>query len=346
VHGEAAIGNVPPELRPLVARCLLTDAAARPTTDDLLGELGEAAPVQGWLEWQGTGEEPATKTVPSGTWSSGAAFAGQPAGEMLVSPAAPDGNALPSAPEDVVRTGAPGPVSNVSAASNEIPGLAASKTSRAEGPPADAGADGAALGHTPAGSIGWLFPDPSDAPGRGPTPPFRDGRRRRIALVAAGVVGVLIVVALAIWLVPRLNPNPAVAGGPAASSPAASAPAQPTSSPSPDPKPQTSGGASPFFGSGPAQVVIGFFEAIDKRQWGTAWALGGDHLYSSASAFIAAWSKISHVSVTVLGVRGHTVLARVVATSPSGTSQVLRQAFVVENGAIVSREAAPAGAVG
>jgi eukaryotic-like serine/threonine-protein kinase len=61
VYGMAATGNVPAALRSLVERCLAKDPADRPTTDDLLAELGYAAPADGWLAWHGVVSPPARK---------------------------------------------------------------------------------------------------------------------------------------------------------------------------------------------------------------------------------------------------------------------------------------------
>jgi eukaryotic-like serine/threonine-protein kinase len=49
VYGTAALGHVPTELRPLIERCLAKDAAARPTTEQLLAEVGQAELAKGWL---------------------------------------------------------------------------------------------------------------------------------------------------------------------------------------------------------------------------------------------------------------------------------------------------------
>jgi serine/threonine protein kinase len=59
VYGTAATGSVPAELRSLVERCLAKDPADRPTADDLLAELGCAAPADGWLAWDGVVRPPA-----------------------------------------------------------------------------------------------------------------------------------------------------------------------------------------------------------------------------------------------------------------------------------------------
>lgn len=52
VYGAAATGNVPAELRPLIERCLAKDPDARPTTDQLLAELGSPEPGEDWLTWE------------------------------------------------------------------------------------------------------------------------------------------------------------------------------------------------------------------------------------------------------------------------------------------------------
>jgi hypothetical protein len=377
VHGEAAIGNVPLELRRLVAHCLLSDPAARPTTDQLLGQLGQAAPVQGWLEWQATSEEPTwhetgeepagqpPNTVSSAAWGRGAVIADQPADEMPAGPAGPAAHdddglpavpadvVLPAVPADVVLAGMPERVSDVSAAGSGPPGFVASDPGRAEALPPDAVAGATPLSPSPAGSMRWLFPDPSDAPSGAATPAFRDGRRRRASLAAVCVLGVVILVALALWLVPRLDPNPPTGLGvgappsaqPTSPSPQGRAPRTPgADAPSAD----ISSGASTLSASemGTARVVVDFFAAISDRRWDLAWALGGDHLYASTDALEAAWAHVSQVHASILGVRGHTVLARITATNLDGTGMVLTQAFVVNDGAIVSRENPPPGAAG
>jgi hypothetical protein len=84
-------------------------------------------------------------------------------------------------------------------------------------------------------------------------------------------------------------------------------------------------------------VVVGYFAAINARDLAVAWKLGGDHLYATQGALIAAYANISQVFVKVLGVQGHSVLVRIRATSTSGTPlNPLTETFTVENGAIAS----------
>ncbi len=49
VHSQPDIGHLPAEIRPLVERCLNNDPSQRPTTADLLAELGAAELAADWL---------------------------------------------------------------------------------------------------------------------------------------------------------------------------------------------------------------------------------------------------------------------------------------------------------
>jgi eukaryotic-like serine/threonine-protein kinase len=49
VSGQAALGRVPAEVRPLVERCLAADPRKRPTADVLLAETGAVQPTNSWL---------------------------------------------------------------------------------------------------------------------------------------------------------------------------------------------------------------------------------------------------------------------------------------------------------
>ncbi len=51
VYGAPATTHVPAQLRPLVDRCLAKDPAARPSTDELLAELGDAERADSWPSW-------------------------------------------------------------------------------------------------------------------------------------------------------------------------------------------------------------------------------------------------------------------------------------------------------
>jgi len=49
IHGTPSLGKVPPEVRPLVERCLAKDPSQRPTPASLLAELGALQAATGWL---------------------------------------------------------------------------------------------------------------------------------------------------------------------------------------------------------------------------------------------------------------------------------------------------------
>jgi Protein kinase domain len=345
VHGEPAIRSLSPELRPLVARCLLADPAARPTTDELLGELGEATPTQGWLDWLGASEAPSWQglnTVPSGAWGHVGAMADLRADQMPAVPAAPDYDVLPSVPADVDPAAVPAQV-------GEVPDFAPSGTGSEESPRAYATADDAPLAPSPASSLSWVFPEPGTGPSRATVPRFhRDRARRRAGVAAVGVLAVVIVGALAIWLVPRLDPDPSAAGPATAHSTSAGRSAQPTAPPREDskgasktPGPTAGGQAVTPAQVAEARVVLDYFAAINAGHLKIAWQLGGDNLYPSTSAVIAAYAGVSHLDVTILGVRGDFVLARIRTIYRTGVVLVGRQEFTVTDGVIVASQPAP-----
>ena len=48
VYGPPSLGQLPPQLRPLVERCLAKDPRERPTADEVLAEAGAVQPATGW----------------------------------------------------------------------------------------------------------------------------------------------------------------------------------------------------------------------------------------------------------------------------------------------------------
>ena len=76
VYGTAATAHVPAPLRRLVERCLAKDPADRPSTEELLAELGYADPSEDWLSWSAAVVRPAyepaaTRLDQAGRWAAG-----------------------------------------------------------------------------------------------------------------------------------------------------------------------------------------------------------------------------------------------------------------------------------
>jgi Protein kinase domain len=335
VHGEPDIRSLPAELRALVARCLLADPAARPTTDELLRELGEATPTQGWLDWLGTSKAPGWQglsTVPSEVWGRVGPMADLRADQMPAVHAAPDYDVMPSVPPDVNQAAVP--------AHAEVPHSAASGAGGQETPRPYATADDAPLAPSPASSLSWVFPDPGTGASRAAGQRLRrDRARRRAGVAAVGVLGVVLVGALAIWLFPRLDPS--LPAAPAATrSTSAGRAVQATSPPSDGPSATPESTASPQAltpaGQAEATVVLDYFTAINERRLAVAWSLGGENLFPSTNALIAFYADVSHVAVVIVGVKGDMVLAHVRTTDLNGVVVTNPQGFIVENGAIVA----------
>lgn len=119
----------------------------------------------------------------------------------------------------------------------------------------------------------------------------------------------------------------------AAPSPAPASPApSPTGAPSPVSPP---GAGTPGQTSSPAGTVIGYFDAINLRDYSKAWDLGGKNSGSgSYASFVRGFATTSMVSVQVLGTSGDTVTARITSLETDGSSKVFQGTYTVQNGVI------------
>jgi hypothetical protein len=63
VHSPPALGGLPPQLRPLVERCLAKDPGQRPTTEQILADLRTAHLSADWLPWRGV--QPGARPLPA-----------------------------------------------------------------------------------------------------------------------------------------------------------------------------------------------------------------------------------------------------------------------------------------
>jgi Protein kinase domain len=370
VYGEASTVNIPQELRPLIANCLVRDPAARPTTDELLAEVGDSTPAAGWLEWRDFSDEvagPSPPTVPSEA-SRGAARQTGSHGQLP---------SLARVPADGVRSDAA-----AHAALADTAAHAALADTAAHGVWANAAAH-AALADTAedavlAGVDGRRADPRLRAAGHRADPRRRADQRRRaagrpgaagprhrrperkgkrVALAAGPALGVVIAGTLVLSMLSRLGPGQPAAGQPTTESAApfghrpgqqqlsgaghaqaaettpSVLPANGSSAPA-DP-----GGSSPTSPGqvAPTTVVLRFFAAVDHGNWSAAWALGGDNLYPNRAALAAGYADVTGQNVTVVRANGDTVVARVQSTNTWGFPATLTQQFVVQNGAIVAR---------
>ncbi len=375
VYGEASTVNIPRELRPLIANCLVRDPVARPTTDELLAELGDSAPAEGWLAWQDSGDVPGARTpstAPSEAWRGAARETGRPDDAGLAPPAAIAPGAVLAAvlaasvladlPADPVLAGAPADagLADAGATAHIRSGPRATRPPQPDRPPGQRSAgELARAADTVLAHVAGHAPKPTCPAARRPAttgPRHRRPERRgkRPALAAACVLGVVIAGTLALS---RLEPSQPAAGQATTEGAGAfghpdrpgrqhrvalghgqAAQAAGTGAPA-----LASNGASAAPGPGevePTTVVLNFFAAVDHGNWAAAWALGGDNLYPNRAALVAGYADATGQNVSVVSASGDTVVARVQTTNSWGFPAVHTQQFVVQNGAIVARRSA------
>ncbi len=180
VHSDPDIDGLPDGLRQLVRRCLAKDPAGRPTTDELLAELGASHAAEDWFS------EPMARLL------SAHAAPGFPPASPVPHPAAGDSPApdvpapdapAPGAPaRDAPAPGLPARISPGEASPADIvpagvipAGVVAAEAS----PAADAGPDSAVSSGAPTGAAPGAFaPSPADVR---PDAPVSDGGRPDLA---------------------------------------------------------------------------------------------------------------------------------------------------------------------
>lgn len=88
--------------------------------------------------------------------------------------------------------------------------------------------------------------------------------------------------------------------------------------------------------SASAAVVYAYFDAINRRDYPQAWALGGRFLDSSYDDFVAGLATTDHDAVTVTSEDGETVHIRLSARQFDGAYRTFAGYYVVRDGAIVA----------
>ncbi|WP_433684035.1 hypothetical protein [Nocardia sp. CA-119907] len=88
--------------------------------------------------------------------------------------------------------------------------------------------------------------------------------------------------------------------------------------------------------SASAAVVYAYFDAINRRDYAQAWALGGRNLDSSYDDFVDGLATTDHEAVIVTAEDGDTVHIHLSARQSDGTYRTFAGFYVVREGAIVS----------
>lgn len=121
-----------------------------------------------------------------------------------------------------------------------------------------------------------------------------------------------------------------------------------TVTPAPSAHPTTTVTAPPTItatAQDPAAVVSSFYAAINAQDYATAWALGGDNLGMSYSAFAGGFAGTAHDTLTITGVQGDTVQVHLEALQDDGSTKVYDGSYMVSNGQIVSGRLSQTGTI-
>jgi tRNA A-37 threonylcarbamoyl transferase component Bud32 len=174
------------------------------------------------------------------------------------------------------------------------------------------------------GDAAWWGGQPPPPTGGGPP------RRRSRGAVAAGVIGILVVLFLGAAGVTYFVMHRHTGGTPA--------PVLTTVTASPK---QSTGGASPSGTAStprpvttPAGTVQAYYAAINGHHYARAWRLGGRNSGSTYASFVSGFAGTKNDTVTILSVSGNVVTARVAALQTDGTVKTYQGTYTVTNGVI------------
>lgn len=159
-------------------------------------------------------------------------------------------------------------------------------------------------------------------------------------LVTVCVVALALVAGVIVFFVVRPGkPAPVAATAPSMTT---TAPQPPTASsrrtPSSSPRTSTSTPTSSpsVTPTDPADVVRAFYDAVNARDFATAWALGGKNLGHTYAEFAGGFAGTLHDDLTITSVTGNTVKVSVVATESGGVSTTYEGSYTVRDGEIVT----------
>jgi hypothetical protein len=340
VYGTAATGHVPAPLRRLVERCLAKDPADRPTTDELLAELGYAEPKEDWLSWPAAAvrpavELPATRLDHVARWEPGDHHSNSGNGAVLAgsSPSQPGrwagGNPVDGYPVDGY------PVDGYPVDGYPVDGYPANggvaNHARPDGYPANGGRLDGYPAHADVANRARPDGYPADDVPAALTEPVTATRSARhspssaligaavAALLAAGAAGAVA------YVVASHHDDAAARAG--ALPPQAQVGADNRSKPSQ--------GAPQVTPPGPRAVVDSYFTAINHREWQRVWRLGGDNSNLSYRKMIDGYSNTDREAIRAIDVSGDHAIVRVRAYETDGGFQVYQMDFVIQDGVIV-----------
>ncbi|MFF4490518.1 hypothetical protein ACFY0F_29225 [Streptomyces sp. NPDC001544] len=96
------------------------------------------------------------------------------------------------------------------------------------------------------------------------------------------------------------------------------------------------GPPSPTATLGPTQTVVRYFDAINKRDYGTAWSLGGRNLGANYDTFVAGFAHTETTYVTILSVTGDVVTVELNVHTTDGSKKNYHGTYTVSDGVITA----------
>ncbi|MFI6335940.1 hypothetical protein [Streptomyces sp. NPDC050535] len=93
--------------------------------------------------------------------------------------------------------------------------------------------------------------------------------------------------------------------------------------------------------TGPEAVVTAYFTAINNRDYGTAWELGGKNLETDYNSFVSGYSTTQHDTISIVSVQGSVVQLVLDALETDGTSRSYDVTYTVIDGVITDGKAIP-----
>jgi serine/threonine protein kinase len=301
-HDPPVIDRLPGRIRSLVKRCLAKDPRLRPTTDEILAELGTTDSAPNWLpqpvaQTLGGYAQPVPATAADAAIPPGPTPPTQVPPTQVPSTEVPPTQATPAPATPAQAPDGPAPTTPVPLPGPSVPVPVPAGTMA--GPPR-AGPEGEqAPGVTT--PLEWR-PDPAR-----PRP-----RRRSPGRVAAA--GALLVVLAGAGVALALGSRGVFGGQP---TPPASSPAVPS----------------------PRAVVEAYFAAINAHDWRRVWNLGGKNLGQPYSQMVAGYRSTAHDALASIHAHGDTVTVRLLARETDGTVQTYRASYVVQDGVITAGHA-------